>query len=195
MLLALSELRSFTVMAADGEGGSIHDFFLDDATWRVTHVAIATGTWLFGHKVLVRAQELGLPDLRREQFRLEWSHDQIKAMPPYTAPPGRSMTEFAEWQVEGPGVNAGGAPEYSITDFLTEGCWRVRYLCVEVGDVISPRKRAVPVQRLAPPHTDMRILETPLVKSVIQNGPEIGALRYVNRGVQLRLEKYYASFG
>jgi len=196
MLLALSELRSFQVLALDGEAGSIHDFYIDDATWRVTHAVIATGSWLLSRKVLVRVQDMGVPDLRQSQFRLALPQDLIKALPAVeTAAAQHTMSEFAEWLVEGPGADPGGAPDYRISDFLAQGCWRIRYICIEAGDLISPRKRAVPVQRLAPPHAEERKLETPLVKTVIQNGPEMGGLKRVNRALELKLEKYYASFG
>lgn len=195
MLLALSQLRKFTVEALDGPAGSISDFYIDDATWRVTHAVYTTGTRLIGRKVLVRTSELGLPDLRHGSFRLSLTLEQIKAAPPLVPPPRRTMADFAAWLVEGPGADTGGAPDYHISDFLAEGCWRIRYVCVEVGDMLSPRKRAVPVQRLAPAHVEQRKLETPLIRGVIQNGPDIGASKHVSRGLQQKLEKYYAQFG
>lgn len=195
MLLKLTELGSFAVEALDGAAGSIAELHIDDVTWRVTHATLQAGSWLFGRKMLVRAADLGIPDLRRNCFRLAATHQQIEAMAPIEAPRSRTMNEFAEWQVEGPGADPGGAPAYHITDFLAEGCWRIRYVCVEVGDVLSPKTRAVPVQRLAPAHTEQKKLETPLVKSVIQNGPELGPYTRISRAQQLALEKYYAQFG
>ncbi|MDF0601564.1 PRC-barrel domain-containing protein [Psychromarinibacter sp. C21-152] len=52
-LRSMSEVSGYTVAATDGEIGSVSDFLIDPADWRLRHLVIDTGTWLPGRRVVV----------------------------------------------------------------------------------------------------------------------------------------------
>ena len=52
-LRSASELRSYHVQGTDDEIGHVADFIVDDTTWGVRYLVVATSTWWFGRKVLV----------------------------------------------------------------------------------------------------------------------------------------------
>ena len=52
-LRSTKEVIAYTVMATDGSLGHIDDFLIDDASWKVTYLAVDTKDWWPGKKVLV----------------------------------------------------------------------------------------------------------------------------------------------
>lgn len=53
-----SGYRGYHVLDTDGqEAGQVDDFILDDQVWRVAYVAVSTGGWLGGKKVLVPVED------------------------------------------------------------------------------------------------------------------------------------------
>ena len=52
MLFAASGLEGCAVKASDGDIGSVSDFLFDNRTWAVRWLAVDTGRWLPGRKVV-----------------------------------------------------------------------------------------------------------------------------------------------
>ncbi len=53
MLHTLSSLAGFTIQAADGNVGTVKDFYFDDRHWTIRHLVIEIGSLLESHKVLL----------------------------------------------------------------------------------------------------------------------------------------------
>ena len=53
MLLAVSELKGYSIEASDGGLGIVGDCLFDDRDWRIRWLVVDTGTWLSGRKVLI----------------------------------------------------------------------------------------------------------------------------------------------
>ena len=53
MLLAVSELKGYSIEASDGRLGIVDDCLFDDHDWRIRWLVVDTGTWLIGRKVLI----------------------------------------------------------------------------------------------------------------------------------------------
>ena len=49
----LETLKGYSLMAADGEIGTITDVWFDDDRWTVRYLVVRTGGWLLGRKVLL----------------------------------------------------------------------------------------------------------------------------------------------
>jgi hypothetical protein len=81
MLWDASAIVGYAIEARDGDLGSVHDFLIDDATWRVRWMVVDTGTWLPGRKVLIPASALGKPDIERKHFPVDLTREQVKASP------------------------------------------------------------------------------------------------------------------
>ena len=52
-MLSMSQLKNFTLAAADGEIGRVRDLYIDDETWTVRYLVLDTGNWLPGRRVLI----------------------------------------------------------------------------------------------------------------------------------------------
>jgi sporulation protein YlmC with PRC-barrel domain len=81
MLLNLSTIRGHSVAATDGTIGTISDVLFDDASWMVRWLAVDTGGWLSGRKVLLPPSALGHADPTAKVFRLRLTQAQIEASP------------------------------------------------------------------------------------------------------------------
>jgi len=95
MLRNLAALRGYTVHAADGELGRVHDFFFDDESWVVRYVVLDTGSWLPGRRVIITPGIIDRIDWESEAVHCILTKEQIEQSPPVhaTAPPSRDMEE------------------------------------------------------------------------------------------------------
>jgi hypothetical protein len=73
--------EKYTILATDGDIGTIHDFLFDDITWTIRYLVVDTGKWLPGRKVLIstKAVEEALWD--RQQFQVNLTKEQIENSP------------------------------------------------------------------------------------------------------------------
>jgi hypothetical protein len=57
----MKELRGDDIVAVDGRIGVLDDLYIDDERWIVRYVAVHTGSWLCGRRLLLPAQLVGTP--------------------------------------------------------------------------------------------------------------------------------------
>jgi hypothetical protein len=81
MLWNSSVINDYTIMANDGQLGTISDFLFDDANWSVRWLVVDTGNWLSGRKVLLPTHVLGHLDPERHDFSVELTMQQVKDSP------------------------------------------------------------------------------------------------------------------
>jgi len=67
-LRSMAAVTGYHIRATDGDIGHVLDFIVDDADWRIRFVAVDTGHWWPGKKVLI------LPKMIRE---IDWSGNRI----------------------------------------------------------------------------------------------------------------------
>jgi sporulation protein YlmC with PRC-barrel domain len=53
MLRTTSSMKGTAIAATDGNIGSVQDLYFDDKSWTIRYLAVDTGTWLPGRKVLI----------------------------------------------------------------------------------------------------------------------------------------------
>ncbi len=81
MLRAISDLRSLSPLATDGEIGSIKDVFFDDHAWVIRYLIVDTGGWLSGRQVLISPFAIEGIDWERGTIALAITRDQVKNSP------------------------------------------------------------------------------------------------------------------
>jgi hypothetical protein len=69
MLRSLKDLRGYTIVASDGDIGTVDDFFFDEEGLTVRYLVVDTGTWLPGRRVLIPAVVAGRPS--------SWTHREV----------------------------------------------------------------------------------------------------------------------
>jgi uncharacterized protein YrrD len=113
MLRSLRELNGYTILALDGEIGSVHDFYFDDQEWAIRYLVIDTGPWILGRKVLISPEALGQPDWMGQKFPVNLDRDEIEYSPeidtdkPVSMQQQKALHDFFNW------------PAYWATPFST----------------------------------------------------------------------------
>jgi len=57
-LRSAREVVGYSLQALDRPNGYVADFLVDERTWRISHLVVQTGIWLFGHRVLVPVESV-----------------------------------------------------------------------------------------------------------------------------------------
>lgn len=87
-----SSLRSaravsgYAIEADDGELGTVHDFILDSQNWQIHYLAVDTGKWLPGRKVLISPRWIEGLDWSQSKVRVQGTREAIKNAPGYDNP-------------------------------------------------------------------------------------------------------------
>jgi hypothetical protein len=81
MLRSMNGLKGYHIAAEDGLIGTVHDFFFDDEFWVVRYLAVDTGHWLPGRKVLITPGVLGRPDWAMRRFPVALTREQVEKSP------------------------------------------------------------------------------------------------------------------
>jgi hypothetical protein len=128
MLRASEQLYGYTIVAADGLIGRVHDFLFEDNTWFVRYLVVDTGTWLPGRRVLIAPESIApdAADWPSRTLSVLLTRQQVKDSPEIStdAPVSREMEaklrHYYNWPPYwGGGLFVGGTagyyPEQAIT--------------------------------------------------------------------------------
>ena len=81
MLRSLKALLGYTVVATDGDIGTVHDFYFHDDSWIIRYLVVDTGHWLPGRKVLVPPSALGQPNWSESTSPVALTREQVEKSP------------------------------------------------------------------------------------------------------------------
>jgi sporulation protein YlmC with PRC-barrel domain len=81
MLRSLKEVEGYTILATDGEVGSVEDFYFDDQYWTVRYLVVDTGGWLSGRRVLLTPLAVERPDWGTGTLPVALTKDQVENSP------------------------------------------------------------------------------------------------------------------
>jgi stress response protein YsnF len=74
-------VEGFSLSATDGEIGRVEDFYFDDDAWVIRYLAVDSGTWLSGRKVLISPSSLGKVDWDGKRIAVKLTKEQIENSP------------------------------------------------------------------------------------------------------------------
>lgn len=77
----VDELLGFTIHAADGDIGRVHDLYFDDRRWAVRYLVVDTRHWLPGRRVLLSPAAVRRPDWAHHEIVASLSREQIRRCP------------------------------------------------------------------------------------------------------------------
>jgi hypothetical protein len=83
MLRSIKEMLSYSILATDGEIGTVSDVLVADADLKLRYLVIDTGTWLPGRKVLLSTAWLSSVEPSRNTVVVNIEKKRIKEAPPY----------------------------------------------------------------------------------------------------------------
>jgi len=83
-LRSTNEVTGYHLSALDGEIGHVDDFIVDDATWSIRYLVVATRNWWPGKKVLISPKWLDKVSWKDREVMVSLTRATIKAAPEYT---------------------------------------------------------------------------------------------------------------
>jgi uncharacterized protein YrrD len=78
------EVSGYNIQAEDGEIGHVDDFIIDDETWAIRYLIIATRNWWPGKKILVSPHWIERVSWNESKVFVNLSLETIKQSPEYT---------------------------------------------------------------------------------------------------------------
>lgn len=81
MLIRLTGLRGWKVLASDGDAGTVKDVFFDDERWGARYVVVETGGWLSSRRVLISPASLRRQPGDMGTLHVDLTRAQIEASP------------------------------------------------------------------------------------------------------------------
>jgi sporulation protein YlmC with PRC-barrel domain len=83
-LRSTHEVTGYHIQAKDGEIGHIEDFIIDDETWAIRYLIIATQNWWPGKRVLLSPKWIHRVSWNDSKAFIDLPRDTIKQSPEYT---------------------------------------------------------------------------------------------------------------
>lgn len=81
MLRSAKELQGYTIQATDGDIGKVYTFFFEEEDWVIRYLAVDTGTFLSGKRVLISPAAVGQPDWQSQHVPVDLTREQVKNSP------------------------------------------------------------------------------------------------------------------
>ncbi len=103
MLYNLKAVTGSSVVATDGELGSVRTFLFDDQSWKVRYLVVDVGNWLKRRHVVLPITALEKPDWANKSCRTHLTKDQVRNSPDVdTEKPVSRQQEIAMHDYFGP---------------------------------------------------------------------------------------------
>lgn len=83
-LRSTREVSSYHIEAADGDIGHVDDFVIDDETWAIRYLVVATRNWWPGKKVLISPQWIERVSWLDSKVCINLTREAIKQSPEFT---------------------------------------------------------------------------------------------------------------
>ncbi|MCF7788382.1 MAG: PRC-barrel domain-containing protein [Prosthecobacter sp.] len=83
-LRSTDQVSGYAIQAADGEIGHVEDFVIDEETWSIRYLVVATRNWWPGKKVLVSPQWIDRLSWNNSKVFISLTREAILQSPQYT---------------------------------------------------------------------------------------------------------------
>jgi|SRR5579872_3439316 len=81
MLTNATHLKGLEIWAADGEIGTVDQFYYDDESWAIRYLVVHTGGWLGGRQVLISPFSVVQTDWRARRLDVGLTKNQVENSP------------------------------------------------------------------------------------------------------------------
>ncbi len=81
MLRSVQSIIGYTILATDGDIGSVADLYFDDDSWEIRYTVIETGTWISRHQVLLSPVVFTKAQLKEMKIPTLLSREQVEKSP------------------------------------------------------------------------------------------------------------------
>ena len=77
----ISSMIGYAIRATDGDLGKVDEFYFDDESWTIRYIAVETGNWLNGRKVLISLAAFSKAQGESGPFSVNLTRDQVRRSP------------------------------------------------------------------------------------------------------------------
>jgi sporulation protein YlmC with PRC-barrel domain len=118
MLRSIESLKGCTVVASDGEIGSVEEIYFDHDAWGIRYLAVKAGNWIDGRRVLISPYSVIRMDAGVSSVHVDLTRQQVIDSPPVDTDKPFSRQDEAEYlgyygyPVYWGGVDVWGAGSY-----------------------------------------------------------------------------------
>lgn len=95
----VKNIEGLHLAADDGEIGHVTDLYFDDATWVIRYLVVATGSWLFGKRVLISPNAVERVEWESKHIRIGLSREQVRDSPDIDTDRPISRQQEAEYHL------------------------------------------------------------------------------------------------
>jgi hypothetical protein len=105
MLHDLKTLTGSSVIATDGEMGSVSNFLFDDQSWTIRYLVVDVGSWLVRRSVVLAITAVEQPDGVKRTFHIRLTKEQVRHSPdvdtekPVSRQQEVAMQEYFGWPI------------------------------------------------------------------------------------------------
>jgi uncharacterized protein YrrD len=174
MLHRMKDLQGGSIVAQDGEIGSLEDVFFEDERWGVLYLVVSTGGWLVGRRLLISPSALDIEHSSDEALRIQLTREQAESSPGMAADRHlRSSKELIGYDLEAPDGAIGHIEDVLVDD----ASWAIADMVVDTRKWLPGGKRV-----LVAPSAVERIewsekkVHVRLSRDDVRNSPEAGGL-------------------
>ena len=102
----LQSLTGSSVIAADGEMGSVRNFLFDDQSWTIRYLVVDVGSWLTQRAVVLAITAVEQPDWAKKTLHVNLTKEQVRNGPdvdtekPVSRQQEIAMREYFGWPVD-----------------------------------------------------------------------------------------------
>lgn len=89
------EVTGYNIYATDGEVGKVHDFLIDDQTWRINFLVVKTSNWFSMKKVLFSPDTIKEINWKAGSLVIETTLAKVQSGPEYHR--GQGLTQAYAW--------------------------------------------------------------------------------------------------
>ena len=84
-LRSTHDVSGQTIEASDGEIGHVEDFVIDDQSWSIGYLIVATRNWLPGKKVIISSEWVERIDWEEGKVQINLTRDAVQHAPGFSA--------------------------------------------------------------------------------------------------------------
>lgn len=209
-LRSAAELRGVEIRVADGDIGSVRDFYFEDVDWAVLYLVIDAARWLAGKSVLISPIALGEVDWVRREFEAMVTREEIETSPEVDLHGPATREQHVEYfshfgwpslwegelrssgEVIGATIETAGIAVGKVEDVLIDEGWTIRYLSVKLErDESAGNPVLLSTRWFHHISWPDRSLKTDLTAASIQSAPRHDPAVPVRRDLETKIHEHF----
>ncbi|MEA3439816.1 MAG: PRC-barrel domain-containing protein [Chloroflexota bacterium] len=185
MLRSTKEYTGLGLLTEDGEIGKVRDLYFKYEDWStIRYLAINTGPWIFGRRVLIPTAKFGSPDLISRLIPVSLTKEQIKSSEnydkekPVSHRQGSMINEMIGYHVYAKDGEIGRVEDFIFEEDET---WLVRSLVLKMGKGLFSKKVVIASHFVELINFRKSTVYLSLARVTIRNSPEYDREEHINK--------------